>query len=218
MGRNILKHAKNIIIIFVIIFLFFNRKEIEVEKIKYVKYPIERKVFVVEEIHHNYLTRNKINKEVEKNINFYIDLYTSLTKNKEISEIIIKVSLEKEIPLNISFAMAYCESSFKVTASNKNENLSQDFGLFQINNKTFPKANYFDIEENTNLGLSYYKNLYISTGSYEISLVFYNAGPVRAYIPYVSLLYADRILTKEREYDKFFNENRYIAFYEEIER
>jgi soluble lytic murein transglycosylase-like protein len=198
------------IFLFIIVFSFFlfaNRKEVLVQRV-FVSYPVEVPVSVDNDIYHKVLNRTEINEEISKNYSHYLNIYKEITGNEFMADVLLKKSIEKEIPVNIAFAIASCESNFKQYAINKNTNGSYDYGILQINSYTFPNADHYNIEENVELGLSYYYDIYKTTGSIEVSLVFYNAGPYRSSIPYISLLYAGRILTKEREFDKIFNENR----------
>ena len=214
--RNTVYSVFKIVVFLVVLSIAIFKSTAVIERPVYVKYPIP--VYTIKEIHYSYLRRMEVNEEVKLHFDHYLRVYAKITGDMKVAHTILIKALEKEIPVNIAFAISSNESNFNKNAVNKNSNNSFDYGLFQINSYTFPKADHFNVEENVELGLSYYKKLYKMTGSYEVSFTFYNAGPYRNYVPYVSVLYISRVLTKEYEFDKIFNENRYIydihEFYE----
>lgn len=156
-------------------------------------------------VRENYLTRIEINEIIIQNKEKYLKSYLEIVNNKEIVNVILLEALEKEVPVNIAFAMAFVESSFNSNAVNGNSS-SYDYGLFQLNTKSFPNADYFDIKENTKIALSYFNELFRKTGSWEIAVIFYNSGYRRTHAPVSSLEHMEKVLKKEREYDNIFNE------------
>lgn len=158
---------------------------------------------MVRHIYVDNLSRNQINETLKDNKRFNF-IYHEIAKNQEIAETILRKSLEQNIPVNLAFALASIESRFDPNAVNKNHK-STDYGLFQLNNRSFPKVDYFNIEENTKYALAFLKEHYKRNDSWEIAVVLYNAGSFRN-TGQMSLKHLHRILEEERRFDKIFNE------------
>jgi len=149
------------------------------------------------------LTRLEINNIIKKKKDEFIHLYGKFITDNEIAKVIINVSLSKDIPINIAFALAKVESNFNIRAIRKNKT-SIDYGLFQLNNKSFPNVDYFDLYVNTKIALSYLKELYMRTDSWELAIVYYNSGFRRISVPVNSLNHLRKVLIEERKFDNFF--------------
>lgn len=104
------------------------------------------------------------------------------TGKERVSRAIIHYSLKHNVPVISSFSLSYIESRYKVTASRKNTNKSRDYGLYQLNNKSFPKysrSQLIDIDINVNSGLAYFSYLLQKFDNPNLAVAAYNAGPNR---------------------------------------
>lgn len=158
--------------------------------------------FVFEE----FLTRNSINDIISDENYFYVlAFYRDVAGNSDVAKSILNHAIEKQVPINLAFALAFAESSFNPNAENRsNTNGTVDRGLFQLNSATFRNADYFNIDVNTNLALDYLITKKERYSSWESGIVMYNAG-LEVNLSNRSLVYLSRILAKEREYDERFN-------------
>lgn len=124
------------------------------------------------------------NSLVKENIPLFVSYYTILTSNKKILEEIIIQSINNEVPINLSLAVAQKESNFKVYAINynydSNGNIkSIDRGIFQLNNLSFPELtekDFFDYKKNIYYGIKYLKYCIDSFNSYSQAISAYNGG------------------------------------------
>lgn len=164
-----------------------------------------------EYVYDEFLTRNRVNDTIkEENYYYFLAYYTEITGNRNISEHIMSGALERNIPVNIAFALAFVESTFDPQAINEsNSNGTIDRGLFQLNSATFRNfdIDFFDSYQNTQAGLNYLFRKYEMYGSWESAIIMYNAG-VEANLSNRSLTYLSRILEKERFFDEGFNSFR----------
>lgn len=187
---------------FIIVLLLLSSKGINEASIKTELITETKKEFVYE----NYLTRFEINDILKKDIDFYLialGFYNEETKNPEVTKKIIDNAIEFEIPINIAFALAFVESTYNINAINDN-GTSIDFGLLQLNNKTFPNAINYTIEQNIEEGFNYLKNIKEEFNSWEISFILYNAGLIKN-VGNHSLQHMKKIIEKEKELDEKFN-------------
>ena len=105
--------------------------------------------------------------------------YDQYTRNRNITELLIEKAIEKEIPVNKLFALSNIESSFIPESINKNINNSIDYGLFQLNSKSFPhysSSDLLNIHMNVDLATDFIKNKYEYYGNWEETFIAYNAG------------------------------------------
>lgn len=161
-----------------------------------------------EYVYDKFLTREKINDNINDD-NYYYKLafYQNLTGSKEVAESILDTSLEKDVPVNIAFALAFVESSFNPEAENSNSsNNTVDRGLFQLNSATFrgQSIDWNNPYESANHGLNYLNTKKDNYGSWESAIIMYNAG-VEGNLSNRYLRYLSRILSVEREFDERFN-------------
>lgn len=164
-----------------------------------------------EYVYDEFLTRNRINDTIN-DVDYYYVLayYTEQTGNKNVAEAILNNALEKNVPVNIAFALSFVESTFRPDAINEsNSNGTVDRGLFQLNSATFRNADFdfFDPYESAENGLDYLLGKYEMYGSWESAIVMYNAG-VESNLSNRSLTYLSRILEKESFFDEGFNSFR----------
>jgi hypothetical protein len=143
----------------------------------------------------------------EDYISEFANFFTRYTRNEQVSSIVLKKSLEKEIPVCLSFALAWGESRFNPRAYNKNRstNGTIDRGLFQLNNsyrKDWTIEDFYNIEKNAEEGLSYLEDRLREHGGNVVpALASYNAGSRRIKedgAPYMTLVHVDQILEYEK--------------------
>lgn len=156
-----------------------------------------------------YVSKN-INRHIQSLPESYVKefegFFTKYTRNSEISHHILDKSLEKDIPVCLAFAIAWGESRFNPRAYNKNShNNSIDRGLFQLNNayrKTWTIEDFYNIEKNTEEGLTYFSaRVKDHRVNYIAALAAYNAGTTRVRdnrTPYITLIYINKILEYEK--------------------
>lgn len=164
-----------------------------------------------EYVYEKFLSRKEVNEYIQKEekIFYFLGFYRDLTGNREVAEAILNNALEKEVPVNLAFSLAFMESSFNPDAVNEsNRNNTIDRGLFQLNSGTFSNnTDWFDPEESSRLGLDYLRTKKKQYTSWESAIVLYNAG-VESNLSNRSLRYLSRILQKERHLDERFNSFR----------
>ncbi|MCL2763079.1 MAG: lytic transglycosylase domain-containing protein [Treponema sp.] len=130
-----------------------------------------------------------------------VGFFMEVCASREIAEVILANASLYNIPPALAFALAWEESRFNPLAVNaKNRDGSIDRGLFQLNNRTFPRLDlpsFFNPEINAKYGMSHLQHC-LEIGGTEVSaLAIYNAGAGRVRgsgAPKVSLDYASRIL------------------------
>jgi soluble lytic murein transglycosylase-like protein len=117
---------------------------------------------------------------------------------------IISFALIYDIPVSLLFSVISVESDFDPMATNKNPNGSYDYGLMSLNSKTFKKftkEQLYEVETNIRLGsehLLMLKNRYKSWGE---AVIHYNGLYTKGAGSYMV-----RVLEKEREFERMFNE------------
>jgi len=162
-----------------------------INKIEYIKTPI-----------YHFLVNEEINFIINDRKDFFINKYGEYIGNREVAEVIILKALQLGIPVNKAFALAKAESRLNPKTINKNK-YSIDYGLFQLNNRSFPNVDYFNIKENTKYGLSYFREKYYIHKSYEVALLAYNAGNIKD-LGEMTIKHLSNYLVYEKEFNKFF--------------
>lgn len=138
-----------------------------------------------------------------------VEAYSSEV-DPHIASIIIEKSLINDVPINIMFAIAFVESSFRSHAINHNQS-SSDFGLFQLNDsyrQHWSKEDFFNINLNTLEATSFFGEMYSRVDSYEDAIMAYNAGPYRVInniVPRSTEMYLIRVLEAEYRFDLMLN-------------
>ena len=165
----------------------------------------------------SYFSRTDINLFVKSlNHDEVIKFFTQFTKNKAISESIIKWALHYNVPINLCFALANTESEgFIPTACGYNRDqlgriTSIDRGLFQLNSLCFnlTAQQFFDIDTNCNYGIRYLSECLRNTETAPLALIAYNMGLSVAQngrVPDMREEYVNKILAYEAELDMAFN-------------
>ncbi len=138
-----------------------------------------------------------------------LDFFTEQTGSEEIADIILRESERHELPVSLTFALAWTESRFDPYAVNYNQS-SVDRGVFQLNNRSFPKLQeeqFFDPEVNIQHGVAYLKYC-LERGENQITaLAMYNAGPRRVTergAPLITLEYINKILSYQEQLQQEF--------------
>ncbi|HOC29720.1 MAG TPA: transglycosylase SLT domain-containing protein [Treponemataceae bacterium] len=125
--------------------------------------------------------------------------YTHITGNETITRIILDHASKNNIPPSLAFSLAWEESRYQIKAVNKNAS-SIDRGLFQLNNKAFPKLtekDFFNPETNARNGLNHLRYCIDLSGNEIAALAMYNAGTTKVRnnnTPKRTLDYVSRIL------------------------
>jgi hypothetical protein len=146
-----------------------------------VQYEKKKKLNIVQtELQINNLIRNMaIDGQMEKIYLFY-DRYT---KNREITILIVNNALSNNIPINIFFGIAYCESRFIPEAvGKKNNDGSKDYGLFQLNSNVYSKYEKKYLMRpvnNIRLAASHLLNNYEKYNNWYEGIMAYNGGNTR---------------------------------------
>jgi len=131
--------------------------------------------------------------------------FERLTGSFEIAEVILANAHVLEIPPALAFSLCAEESAYKVRAYNRNQNDTEDRGLFQLNSASFPRLepeDFYDPIVNTWHGLSYLRWCLDTAGTDVAGLAMYNAGITRVRntgTPKSTLDYISRILDRKRE-------------------
>lgn len=139
------------------------------------------------------------------------DFLTKKIKSEEIVKTVLLYTMQRDLDIKIVFSLVFVESSFSNSATNKkNKNASQDFGLFQINSKTFrhlEKEEFFHLETNVKLGTQYLQYAFGFDPDPQVALAIYNAGPsrpLRGETPESTKKYVKKILAYSDTLEKAF--------------
>lgn len=167
-------------------------------------------------------------KEIEPGLSLYrselskadvLWFYSHITGNETISRVILEHASKNNISPPLAFALAWEESRYQPKAVNKNPS-STDRGLFQLNNKAFPKLtekDFFSIETNAKYGLSHLRYCIDLSGNEVAALAMYNAGTTKVRndnTPKRTLDYVSRILSYRDGLTKTFDQqvaSRYVV-------
>jgi hypothetical protein len=130
-----------------------------------------------------------------------------------VAQAILEGADRYSISPSLAFALCWEESRFNPLAVNrKNQDGSIDRGLFQLNNRSFPKlteAEFFNYRTNAFYGMAHLR-ICIDTGGSELSAAaMYNAGTWRVRsggTPHQTLNYAERIFSSSRKVEAVFLE------------
>ncbi len=157
--------------------------------------------------------------ETDKGLLFYRDpatrdnviwFYTHITGNVKVALAILEQADKNNIPLSLAFSLAYVESHYKTKSVNHNRNSTIDRGLFQLNNKSFPKLDeqdFFDPYINARYGLSHLRYCLDTAGNEISALAMYNAGVTKVKsgsTPQLTLNYVSQITEYRKGIDSLF--------------
>ena len=136
--------------------------------------------------------------------------YTHITGNVNVARAILESADKNDIPLSLAFSLAYIESHYKTRSVNHNKNSTVDRGLFQLNNKSFPKLDeqdFFNPYTNARYGLSHLRYCLDTAGNEISALAMYNAGVTKVKsgsTPQVTLNYVSQITEYRKGIDLLF--------------
>jgi len=123
----------------------------------------------------------------------------------ELLETIKTISELNEVDYELVLSLIYYESRFNQFAFNDNNlNGSIDYGIMQLNNRTFPEytaQQLFHLETNINLGVSYLKWCLDEAGTMTSALAYYNCGigaTNRNNVPESTVNYMSKIIEKRK--------------------
>ncbi|MDR2747492.1 MAG: lytic transglycosylase domain-containing protein [Treponema sp.] len=142
-----------------------------------------------------------------------ISFFERICGSARVAQAILEGADRYSISPSLAFALSWEESRFNSRAvSRKNRDDSLDRGLFQLNNKSFPKlgdAEFFDTRLNASYGMAHLRFCLDTGGSEIAALAMYNAGTGRVRsggTPRQTLDYTARVLSARRKIDKAFQD------------
>lgn len=144
------------------------------------------------------------------------DFFTGQTGSEKIAEYILRESERHQLPVSLTFALAWVESRFDPQAVNYNQN-SIDRGVFQLNDRSFPnlrESQFFDPEVNIAHGVAYLKYCLEQGENQVTALAMYNAGPTRVNeqgAPRMTLEHINKILNFREQLQQEFEASMKVA-------
>jgi hypothetical protein len=145
-----------------------------------------------------------------------VAFFGALVQSDEIAELILNNAAHYDIPPSLAFALCWRESRFNPLAENRNNrDGSVDRGLFQLNNRSFPRLSgkdFFDPAINIRYGMAHLRWCLDYVTTEVAALAMYNAGSKRVTsgtTPKQSLDHVSRILEFRRGIDDLFR-NEYL--------
>jgi soluble lytic murein transglycosylase-like protein len=135
--------------------------------------------------------------------------YSHITGNETIARVILDNASMNDVAPPLAFALAWEESHFQPKAVNRNAT-STDRGLYQLNNKAFPKLtekDFYNPETSARYGLSHLSYCLDLSGNEVAALAMYNAGTTKVRndkTPKRTLDYVSRILSYKEGLEKLF--------------
>jgi Transglycosylase SLT domain. len=137
--------------------------------------------------------------------------YAHITGDESIARIILENASKNNIAPPLAFALAWEESRYQPKAMNKNAG-STDRGLFQLNNRAFPKLterDFYNPAVNARYGLTHLSYCIDLSGNEVTALAMYNAGTTKVTsdkTPKRTLDYVSRILSYREGLETLFNQ------------
>jgi hypothetical protein len=196
-----------------------NPPQIHAEELPVPEVIAEEKPIVVESIHH-------FARKAPEPRDMMLELYREPEVRDRIVEFFEKICASREIAVAIlanadtynvapalALALAWEESRLNPRAINsKNRDESVDRGLFQLNNRSFPRLethSFFNPALNAKYGISHLRHCLDTGGTEVAALAMYNAGTVKvrsAGTPKTTLDYVSRILDTKKKIENRFHE------------
>lgn len=142
--------------------------------------------------------------------------YLRVTGNRDVTMAVLDAANREDIPLDLAFALCHTESRYNRYAYNLNANGSVDRGLFQLNDRTFPRleeSEFYAAETSARLGMKHLRFCLNVAGNDLTAVAMYNAGVSRVrndQTPSSTLRYVNRIAS--------YRSNLKTAFEEEVVR
>lgn len=140
--------------------------------------------------------------------------YLRVTGNRDVTMAVLNAADREDIPLDLAFALCHTESRFNRYAYNLNANGSIDRGLFQLNDRTFPRldeSDFYAAETSARFGMKHLRFCLNVAGNDLTAVAMYNAGVTRVrndQTPASTLRYVSRIAS--------YRANLKTAFAEEV--
>jgi soluble lytic murein transglycosylase-like protein len=131
-------------------------------------------------------------------------IYSRIAGDTELAYTIIGYALRYDIPISLLFGIISVESEFKPHALNKNPNGTYDYGLMSLNSNTFKgysKKQLYDIDMNLELGCEFLLVLKKRYRTWGEAVIHYNGLYSKGAGSYMV-----KVLEREREYERLFNE------------
>ena len=138
--------------------------------------------------------------------------YLRVTGNRDVTMAVLDAANREDIPLDLAFALCHTESRFNRYAYNLNANGSVDRGLFQLNDRTFPRleeSDFYTAETSARLGMKHLRFCLNVAGNDLTAVAMYNAGVTRVrndQTPASTLRYVSRIASYRSNLRTAFNE------------
>lgn len=138
--------------------------------------------------------------------------YLRVTGNRDVTMAVLDAANREDIPLDLAFSLCHTESRFNRFAYNVNANGSIDRGLFQLNDRTFPRLEedeFFAAETSARLGMKHLRFCMNVAGNDLTAVAMYNAGVTRVrndQTPASTLRYVSRIASYRSNLRTAFNE------------
>jgi hypothetical protein len=152
-----------------------------------------------------------------------VEFFAGICASRDIAEAILANAEMYDIPPALAVALAWEESRFDPRAVNtKNRDQSIDRGLFQLNNRSFPRLDiqaFYNPRVNAQYGMSHLRYCLDTGGSEIAALAMYNAGAGRVNssgTPRSTLDYISRIINNRSEIEGLFQE-RESQFQEQLD-
>jgi hypothetical protein len=151
------------------------------------------------------------------------NFFTEICASAEIAEVILYNANLFDIPPALAVSLAWEESRLNPRAvNNRNQNESIDRGLFQLNDRSFPRLEiqaFFNPETNAWYAMNHLRYCLDTGGTEVAALAMYNAGTNRlrlAGTPKTTLDYISRILENRWEIEDRFRDWE-LRFREQLE-
>jgi hypothetical protein len=182
------------------------------ENVHFFARPVIERQDLIQELYRDQESRERV-----------VDFFAGICDSREIAEVILANADKYDISPALALALAWEESRLNPRAvNNRNRDQSIDRGLFQLNNRSFPRLDiqaFFNPELNANYGMSHLRHC-LDIGGYEIAaLAMHNAGTVRVRstgTPKTTLDYISRILDNRNEIEGYFHEQETL-YQEQLE-
>lgn len=147
--------------------------------------------------------------------------YLRVTGNRDVTMAILDAANREDIPLTLAFALCYTESRFNRYARGVNTNGSIDRGLFQLNDRSFPRLaseDFYVPETSASYGMKHLRFCMNVAGNDLTALAMYNAGVSRVrndQTPTSTLRYVGRVVSYRSHLENSFTEEVLIPFAEQ---
>jgi soluble lytic murein transglycosylase-like protein len=179
-------------------YLNLNEKEVTINQSK-----------VTEVKYKPYLQREEINGVIKSMTDQgqnsqILAVYSSIAGDSTLAHIIISYALKYDIPVSLLFGLIGVESEFDPQALNKNPNGTYDYGLMSLNSNTFKsysRKQLYEIDTNLKLGCEFLLILKKRYRTWGEAVIHYNGLYTKGAGSYMV-----KVLEREREYERLFNE------------